>query len=85
MEFDQLIAGNADPLKDSDISAEIFPQFPGEEPLAYDATKFRERAETALASAGLLAVVQGEEPASVRSIIDVDLALLPELPPDDRN
>ena len=38
-----------------------------------------------MASLGLLAVVQGESPASVRSIIDIDLTLLPELPPDDRN
>ena len=79
MELDQLVAGSADNLKEMAFAAD-FPQYPGEDVLAHNAVDFQEKAENTLASLGLLAVVHGEEPASVRAIVDVDLSLMPELP-----
>ena len=79
MELDQLVAGSADNLKEMAFAAD-FPQYPGEDVLAHNAVDFQEKAENTLAPLGLLAVVHGEEPASVRAIVDVDLSLMPELP-----
>ena len=84
MEFDLLVAGDSNKSSDSALAAN-FPQFPGEYPLAHSAQEFQEKAENALASLGLLAVVQGQELASAKSIVDIDLSLLPELPPDHRD
>ena len=62
-----------------------FPQYPGEDCLAHAATQFIEAAEARLATRSLLSVAQGDEPPSVKCIIDVDLSELPELPPEHRD
>ena len=63
----------------------VFPQFPGEDFLAHAGTQYKEQAEARLASRSLLAVAQGDYPPSVKSIVDVDLDSLPELPVDHRD
>eukprot|EP00966_Prymnesium_polylepis_P258023 5960107-Prymnesium_polylepis.4 len=62
-----------------------FPQFPGEDFLAHTAEQYREVAEARLATRHLLAVAEGYPPASIKSIIDVDLSKLPSLPADNRD
>ena len=69
---------------DSTTANSNFPEFPGENFLAHAAAQFKEKMHTALADKGLLATAQGGEHASVKAIVDVDLALLPSLPPGDR-
>ena len=63
----------------------VFPQFPGEDFLAHAGTQYKEQAEARLASRSLLAVAQGDYPPSVKSIVDVDLDSLPELPVGHRD
>ncbi len=57
-----------------------FPIFPGENFLAHAGAQYLENAETAFALRGLLAAAQGQPPESTASIVDIDLATLPELP-----
>ena len=66
-------------------SANIMPQFPGEDCLAHAGTQFKEAAETRLSGRSLLGVANGLAPPAVEKIIDVDLAMLPSLPPTDRD
>ena len=56
-----------------------FPQIPGEDFLAHAASHYREQVDARLAELGLLSVAQGHDPASVKAIIDYDLAALPVL------
>ena len=56
------------------------PTFPGETFYAHAGVGWLESAESRLAGAGLLHVARGELPAAAKRIVDVDLALLPELP-----
>ena len=58
----------------------VFPTFPGEDFLAHAGSQYKEQAEARLAARSLLAVAQGDYPPSVKSIVDVDLSTLPELP-----
>ena len=56
-----------------------FPQFPGEDFQAHSAAQYKEQIDARLADLGLLAVAQGHDPASVKSIIDYDISVLPVL------
>ena len=73
------------PMAEKHTASGVFPQFPGEDFLAHAGTQYKEQAEARLASRSLLAVAQGDYPPSVKSIVDVDLDSLPELPVDHRD
>ena len=62
-----------------------FPQCPGEDVHAHAATQFLEAVEARWAARGLLVVANGGSPAAAKAIVDVDLALLPALPPTHRD
>ena len=59
--------------------------FPGEEFIAHVAELWQEQTEARLAKRSLLAAAYGHAPAATRSIVDVDLALLPSLPAAHRD
>ena len=75
-------AGFPDKSKNHQNSTSEFelPQFPGEDFLAHAAAQWKEQAEARLAKRHLLTVAHGQEPASAKCIIDVDLTALPMLP-----
>ena len=58
----------------------VLPQFPGEEFLAHEGTKFMDSAKPILAKMKLLAVASGQMPAAAAMIKDFDLSKLPSLP-----
>ena len=72
------VSGGKDPDK-ADLDTSSFPQFPGENFLAHEATQYKEQAEARFAQRQLLAVAQGFDPPSATSIVDVNLDELPEL------
>ena len=61
------------------------PQFPGEEFLAHEGTKFMDLAKPILAKMKLLAVANGQMPAAAAMIKDFDLTKLPSLPHTHRD
>ena len=61
------------------------PQFPGEEFLAHEGTKFMDLAKPILAKMKLLAVASGQMPAAAAMIKDFDLTKLPSLPHTHRD
>ena len=64
---------------------EDFPQLPGEQVLAHQGSAWWEAAEARLAAKKLLVVAQGGIPPEAESILDVDLASVPELPTEHRD
>ena len=73
--------------KGTDYAAQTaFPQLPGEDFLAHAGAQYLEQIDARLASMGLLAVAKhGEDPESCKSIVDLDLTMLPALAPTHRD
>ena len=72
--------GTDDIDKDPLTTKDSLPEFPGEDFLAHNGSQWLEAAEARLIGRALLAVANGELPASVKQIIDIDLTTLPPLP-----
>ena len=78
--------------KDSDASTGIpstaigdLPEYPGSDYLAHNAATWLENATAKLGDLKLLAVANGRDHPTAACIVDVDLASLPELPPEHRD
>ena len=77
-------AATATTERSSDPNA-FLPTFPGEDSLAHEGTQFMEDAKASMSAKGLMAVAEGEMPASALCIIDVSLDDLPKLPASHRD
>ena len=63
----------------------VFPQFPGEDFQAHEASHYKEQVDARLTALGLISVAQGHPPASVKAIKDYDLSILPVYPPSHKD
>ena len=78
--------------RDSDVSSGNtstaigeLPEYPGSDFLAHNAATWLENATAKLGDLKLLAVANGRDHPAAACIVDVDLANLPELPPEHRD